>query len=472
MKMKTKLVLVFLLSISMSVIIFMFSIYYILQSGYFSGVTENKMQNALESVKQQMCKYRGADWSHENISKELIEAEDVYQNMNFAILSSENEWMAVSKVPVIESVDELLDAVEHRNIDSRKYYVLGKGFAIDDKEYYLICFVQNQKFEAMSYSFNLARGQGILGKLAIFGFIITVIVTGVFMLLFSRKTMHRVYKMYDTFKTFTLENSDVRMDADAHDELGTMANNFNGMAEKIQSQFEEKKRYEKNRKELVSNISHDLRTPLSSILGYSEMLQDEVYETKVEQQQYIDVIRRKAEYMDKLLTELLECSRLDIGTLVLCKQQFDLAELIREILIEYYMVIEQNKFELQIEFPNEPIIVEWDRERMGRVLRNLIDNALKYGMDGNKIRLALIKEDNRVRIEIQDYGMGMPQNVADHIFECFYRGDTARNSKVGGMGLGMFIASEIVQKHNGEIHIISQVGHGTTVQCILPVQIE
>lgn len=468
MKMKVKLVVVFLLSISLSVLIFMFSIYYILQSGYFSGVTENEMQDALTSIKQQMCNYEEINWTDENISKELTEAQNRYSDMKFAVLSSKNEWISVSEVPRIKSVEELLDAQEKRNPDSHKYYVMGKGFRIANTEYYLICFVHNQKFEAMSYSFNLVRGQGILGKLAILGFIITVITTGLIMFLFSQKTMRRVNKMYHIFKTFTLDHPDVRMNAEGHDELAIMAGNFNVMAEKIQSQFEENKRYEQSRKELVSNISHDLRTPLSSILGYSEMLRDGVYETQEEKQTYIDIIRRKAVYMDKLLTELLEYSRWDIGSLVLKKQKFDIAELIREVLIEYYRVIEENQYELQIEFPENPVMVNWDREQMGRVLRNLIDNALKYGMDGNKLRLTLMKEDETVTVEIKDFGAGMPQKVVTHMFERFYRGDTARNSKAGGMGLGMYIASEIIQMHHGEINITSEMGQGTKVQCVMP----
>ncbi|RDU22234.1 sensor histidine kinase [Anaerosacchariphilus polymeriproducens] len=469
MKLKTKISIVFLLSISMSVIIFMFSVYYILHSGYFSGVTENEMQNALHTVKQQLYQEEKTDWTKDNIKRELMEAENNFFNMRFAVLSAKNEWISVSRIPTIGSVSELLDSFEQKNQDTSQYRVIGSGFEMNGSEHFLICFVKNSDFEAMSYSFNLARGHGILGKIAVFGFIITVIITGLCMFLFSRRTMRRLYKMYDILSEFTLDKADVRMNTDAQDELAIMAGKFNCMAEKIQFQYEEKKRYEQNRKELVSNISHDLRTPLSSILGYSEMLRDGIYETEEEQKKYTDIIHRKAIYMDKLLKELLEYSKVDLGTLVLNKQKFDIAELIREILIEYYMIIEKNQYELQIQFPNEQMIVNWDRERISRVLRNLIENALKYGMDGEKIRLTLSKDDVFAKIEIQDYGAGMSEKVAERIFERFYRGDTARNSKAGGMGLGMYIANEIIQKHNGNISITSVEGQGTLVQFVLPI---
>ena len=194
------------------------------------------------------------------------------------------------------------------------------------------------------------------------------------------------------------------------------------------------------------------------------MLRDEIYESKEEQKQYIDIIHRKAEYMEYLLTELMEYSSLQLGKLKLDRKKMNMTELIREIMIEYYPTIEKNGYELELELPHADIYGNWDKNRMSRVLRNLVDNALKYGMDGKKVRIFLSQTDKYVVIEIQDYGIGMKEEDLKHIYDMFYRADGARNSKSGGMGLGMYITKEIIRLHDGTIEVISSIHKGTIVR--------
>lgn len=199
------------------------------------------------------------------------------------------------------------------------------------------------------------------------------------------------------------------------------------------------------------------------------MLKNGIYDDDEEQHQYIDIIYRKAVYMEKLLSELLEYSRLELGTIRLQKQKMDITELVREILIEYYPEMEKNQYELVLEIPDEPIIGIWDKEKVGRAIRNLIDNALKYGMDGKKIRIAIARKEKQVSVEIQDFGKGIPQREIPHVTEQFYRADHARNSKQGGMGLGLFIVQEIVKLHNGNFYIESQEQQGTKAGMVLDI---
>lgn len=410
MKMRYKLLLAFVSALTMSMIVFLFFCYYCLHSGYFSGVSRDDMIHALAQGEQLF-----SQTDDKVIVLQELEAD--YEEMDFALLDT-GSWQTIVEVPTLANETDLFSAINGRHEICKEYIIAATTVMQENHTEYLICFVDRMKFEAMSYEFNMPRARGMLGKLAIVGIMITLVIVGAVIYV-------------------------------------------------IQREYEEKERYEKRRKELISNLSHDLRTPLSSVLGYSEMLKNGIYDNDEEQHQYIDIIYRKAVYMEKLLSELLEYSRLELGTIRLQKQKMDITELVREILIEYYPEMEKNQYELVLEIPDEPIIGIWDKKKIGRALRNLIDNALKYGMDGKKIRIAVQRKEKQVSVEIQDFGKGIPQKEIPHVTEQFYRADHARNSKQGGMGLGLFIVQEIVKLHNGNFYIESKEQQGTKAGMVL-----
>lgn len=413
MKMRYKMLIAFTGALTLSVTLFMFFCYYSLHSGYFSGISREDMQKALEQGEQLLAE---TDY---HIADVLPCLENTYEDMDFAVLT-DGKWDTQADIPVLKNEAELLSAINDQHEICGEYIIAATAVIHNNRVEYLVCFVNRMNFEAMSYDFNMPRASGILGKHAVVGVLITLILIGA-----------TIYA--------------------------------------LQLEYEAKERNEKRRKELISNLSHDLRTPLSSVLGYSEMLKNGIYDDETEQRRYIDIIYRKAAYMEKLLTELLEYSRLEMGTMRLQKQKMDITELVREILIEYYPEIEKNHYELDLEIPDYAIIGTWDREKIGRVIRNLIDNALKYGMDGNKLRIAIQKKEKQVYLEIQDYGKGIPQKEIPHVTEQFYRADHARNSKKGGMGLGLFIVQEIIRLHNGYFHIESKEQQGTRMCIRLPI---
>ena len=412
MKMRYKLLLAFVSALTVSMIVFLFFCYYCLHNGYFSGVSRDDMIHALA---------KGEQLFSQTDDKVIVlqELEADYEDMDFAILDT-GSWQTIVEVPTLANETDLFSAINGRHEICKEYIITATTVMQQNHAAYLICFVNRMKFEAMSYEFNMPRGSGLLGKLAIVGVIITLVTVGAVIYV-------------------------------------------------IQQEYEEKERYEKRRKELISNLSHDLRTPLSSVLGYSEMLKNGIYDNDEEQRQYIDIIYRKSVYMEKLLSELLEYSRLELGTIRLQKQKMDITELVREILIEYYPEMEKKQYELVLEIPDKPIIGIWDKEKIGRALRNLVDNALKYGMDGKKIRIAVQRKEKQVSVEIQDFGKGIPQKEIPHVTEQFYRADHARNSKQGGMGLGLFIVQEIVKLHNGNFYIESKEQQGTKAGMVLYV---
>jgi len=454
--MKTKLLLTFWISIAMSVLLFMFSTYYLVNYGYFSGIKRADMQSAVTEIQNAI---QAED--NKNIENSFLNVSGNYEKMEFVLLCDGVEvTQNTHSLPVPKNKAELLKEVQGTGEVNQKYEVAASSFTIGELEYTIICYVDKIYYEAMTYEFNFHRGKGILGKIGLIGFLITVVITSLFLFLFTKKSRNRMEKIYSVMRKYNFDNANIRICDGGNDEIGELADSFDKMAENLNSQLVIRNSYEQNRKSLVSSLAHDLRTPMSSIIGYSEMIQDGIFDNEQEQKKYVDIIHRKAVYMNQILTELLDFSRLDMGNYELNKTTFDAAEMLREILIEYYAFFEENKYELIFDIQDEKYIGNWDKERLGRVVRNVIDNSIKYGMDGKKLYVRISREAKWTVIEIRDFGAGMTKANAEHAFEQFYRSDNARNSKKGGMGLGLAIASEIMKKHGGSIQMESDLGVG------------
>jgi histidine kinase len=461
--MKTKLLLAFWISIAMSVLLFMYSTYYLVNYGYFSGIKQADMQRAVKEIQNAI-----EVENNEELKRSFLKVAGNYEKMEFSLLCDGVEVIQTNdELSVPKNEEELLNEVQGNSEVNQKYEVAASVYTIMEQEYTIICYVDKTNYEAMTYEFNFQRGTGILGKIGLVGFFITFVITSSFLFLFTQKSRNRMEKIYSVMHKYDFDNAEIRICDGGKDEIGELADSFDRMAENLQNQFAIRNRYEQNRKSLVSSLAHDLRTPMSSIIGYSEMIRDGIFDDEQEQKKYVDIIHRKAIYMNQILTELLDFSRLDMGNYELNKTNFDAAELLREILIEYYAFFVENNYELVFDIQDEKYIGNWDKERLGRVVRNVIDNSIKYGMDGKKLYVKISKETKWTVIEIRDFGVGMTKENMEHAFEQFYRSDNARNSKKGGMGLGLVIASEIMKKHSGSIQMESNLGEGVDTKLFL-----
>ncbi len=469
MKLKYKIGGLFLLSTTISVGVFCLFFYYVIHIGYFGGISGSDMLHALETAGDQL-EAAGIVAEDESYLTEFVNTLDKKNRPMLFTVKYGEMCVSGAGTPQLSEKREFSEAVNGRGEVAKTYKVRVLSGNAGGREYDIICYVNYNDYETISYAFNPLRGKGVLGKIALIGVGITVLIMMIFLWLFGRRFVRRVTNMYQVMQELSTDHMDVRMEEKGNDELAVMAEGFNSMAEKLEKQYQEKSELEQKKRELVSVISHDLRTPLSSVMGYAEMLCDGIYESKEEQRQYADIIRRKSVYMEKLLTELLEYSRLEMGTMRLCREKIDLTELVREILIEYYPQIEKNGYELELKIPEYAIWGEWDAQRIGRVIRNLIENALKYGMDGKKLTVSVEKERNSAVFQIRDYGKGVSREEIPYMADLFYRGDSARNSKTGGMGLGLYIANEIICMHMGKMVIESGTGEGFMVKIILPLK--
>lgn len=220
------------------------------------------------------------------------------------------------------------------------------------------------------------------------------------------------------------------------------------------NQLEEDMRlqYERSRNLMLSDIAHDLRTPITTIAGYSKALNDGLITSDEKRKEYLDAIENKAERMSDLITLLFEYVRLDSDNFSLKKTKVDIAELLRENAALLYADVEEKGMEFEIDIPEESYETELDKLQFSRVITNLINNALKHNEAGTVITLKMEKTANEMQISVSDNGNMISPMIADHIFEPFVVADASRESK-NGSGLGLSIAKKIVEMHGWTIEL-------------------
>ncbi|MNS04703.1 Sensor histidine kinase YycG [compost metagenome] len=255
------------------------------------------------------------------------------------------------------------------------------------------------------------------------------------------------------------------------DEIGELSLAFEQMRVRLKDSIETQLQYEENRKELVSNISHDLRTPLTAIRGYIEGIGDGIADTPDKVQKYIDIISLKAEEMDHLIDELFLYSKLDLNRLPFHFEQINLKSFLLDWSEE--LLFELNKqgveFDSDIQVAEETKI-SIDRDKIRRVFSNIISNSLKYMNKAEKeIELKAYEAGGHLILFIADNGQGIDAEALPYVFERFYREDPSRNSVTGGSGLGLAIARQMIEGHKGSIQAESVKGAGTSIKITLPL---
>ena len=226
--------------------------------------------------------------------------------------------------------------------------------------------------------------------------------------------------------------------------------------ELVEEEKEQQQEYDRRRNLLLSDIAHDIKTPITTLCSYSKALSEDVVQGK-KKQEYLEAIYQKSMRMNELITLLFEYVKMDSSGFKLHREDSDLAEILRESIAPLYSDFEEKKIELKVEIPEAQIPCCVDKIQMMRAVTNLLTNAVRYGKEGGKM---LVQMD-QYTITIADDGMEIDQEFAKHIFEPFSRADKARNTK-GGSGLGLSIASKIIQMHGGKLELNREYGHGYT----------
>ncbi|ULL13038.1 cell wall metabolism sensor histidine kinase WalK [Paenibacillus sp. H1-7] len=235
----------------------------------------------------------------------------------------------------------------------------------------------------------------------------------------------------------------------------------------------DQEKLEEARREFVANVSHELRTPLTTIKSYLEALEDGALEEPQLAGKFVNVTRNETERMIRLVTDLLQLSRLDSKQAIIGREITDVAEMLEEVADRFAFQLEQREIAIEVKVDPEVAEIMLDRDRIDQVLDNLVSNAIKYTPDGGHITLMARRLDmKQLEVSVQDTGIGIPKKDLSRIFERFYRVDKARSRNMGGTGLGLSIAREIVRAHGGTIGLESEFGQGTKVTFTLPYTME
>jgi histidine kinase len=255
-----------------------------------------------------------------------------------------------------------------------------------------------------------------------------------------------------------------------NDEIGQLTHAFEEMRIQLKESHEIQKQYEDNRKELIAHISHDLKTPITSIKGYIEGIRDGVADTPEKKARYIQTIYTKAVDMDHLIDELFLFSKLDLGKIPFDFERIDIKDYLTDYFEELSFDVRKQNVDLHFQFaPLGNYHVLADREKFKRVLANIINNSLMYmDKDKKELTISMKSTDENVEISIADNGPGIPEESIPFIFNQFYRAERSRNKLTGGSGLGLSIAKMIIEEHNGMIRLESTLTVGTKITIILP----
>ena len=253
------------------------------------------------------------------------------------------------------------------------------------------------------------------------------------------------------------------------DEIDRLTAVFRDMALTIAEQTRKLERSDQLRRELVADVSHDLRTPLATLQGYVETLlikNSELSDT--ERKKYLEIAIKHCHHLNKLVGELLELARLDALEMQLKRESFSMPELVQDIVQKFRLKAESKGIKVEVEVPENLPFVLADIALIERALENLIENALRYTPESGKIVMRLNRREQGVVVEVEDTGCGIPESDLSRIFDRFYQSDKSRNLSPGTSGLGLSIAKRILELHGGSIDVRSALQKGTTFSFCLP----
>jgi signal transduction histidine kinase len=301
--------------------------------------------------------------------------------------------------------------------------------------------------------------------ISIFIIIILIATNGTLTFIVARSIIKPLYKLKASANEIKEGNLNFEIETNSKDEIGEVCTAFEEMRARLKESIEVQLQYEENRKELISNISHDLKTPITAIKGYVEGIRDGVADTPEKMSKYINTIYTKTSDVDKLIDELFLYSKLDLHRFPFDFTSVDIYQYVEDCIEElHFNLLEKNITINHHTTYRSPLYVIADVQQLKRVFINIIDNAVKY-MDkiNGEINIMVEQDVSSVIVEVKDNGQGIPTSALPHIFDRFYRADLARNIATGGSGLGLSIAKKIIEEHGGYIRAKSVEGEGTSM---------
>ena len=271
-----------------------------------------------------------------------------------------------------------------------------------------------------------------------------------FFLMLTKKFINYIREISEGINQISQGNLNNRIAVKNEDEFAFLAEKLNQMADNIKEIMENERRIENSKNELITSIAHDLRTPLTSIIGYLDLVSSKKLNHDT-QMKYISIAYNKSKRLEKLIEDLFTYTKFNFGEVKATYTEVDMVKLMNQLIDEFYPSFAEYQLDYEFNTDTASAIIKADGNLLARAFANLISNAIKYGKDGKNILIKLFKKEIGIAITITNYGIIIPSEDLDRIFTRFYRVETSRSRETGGSGLGLAIAQSIIEMHGGII---------------------
>lgn len=392
--------------------------------------------------------------------------EDMGNSHSFLVVRTGEEFIYIGDEKIFARIDQPIPGYG-KYIEKSPSYYLGGSFP---------CLYKQKDFEMSDGTKTSAIIVTNLNKMipqikfmaiqVLITLICIILVTAVILILWIYNSMLRPLNGLSR-ATKRIRNGELNFSIkdETTDEIGTLCEDFEQMRIKLKEYIDKQQMYENNSREMISNISHDLKTPLTAIKGYTEGLMDGVADTKEKQDKYLKTIYSKANDMTLLVDELSLYSKIDCDSMPYNFKELNVEDYFADCMEEIALDTEVKGVRVSFfNYLKPGVKVVADPEQVKRVIGNVISNSLKYiQKEKGIINIRLYEEKNGIRVEIEDNGKGITSEDLPYVFDRFYRTDASRNSSAKGTGLGLAIAKKIIEDHEGKIWIKSKENVGTTI---------
>ncbi|MEH7237630.1 sensor histidine kinase [Bacillus sp. JJ1562] len=322
------------------------------------------------------------------------------------------------------------------------------------------------------YGDPLAQFRNALGRFGDFTlfFIIFILLSFLFFFILTKRYSTYFKEISNGIHYLARGDFSHQVRIQSRDELGEIARDINLASEKLQEAIQRGDFSESSKDQLVVNLAHDLRTPLTSVLGYLDLLLKEESLTQEQVRHFLTIAFTKSQRLERLIEELFEITRMNYGMLPVDKKRINATDLLNQLMEELYPVFEKNHLKSRMNCATH-LYIMGDGDLLARVFENLLTNAIRYGYDGQYVDINGFIEEDDVVIQVVNYGNSIPPDELPHIFDMFYTGDKARTHREDSTGLGLFIAKNIVEQHSGLITAKSSLIQ-TVFEVRLPMESE
>ena len=401
-----------------------------------------------------------------DVVKKQLDALDTYLTAQIWIINPSGRMILDSSKAISVDTEIMVENFDP-TITVGSYYTVGRFFNYFDEEMLSVFAPITNNYEVKGYVVihssmqELQQSKENLLKISYITLLLLFLLSGIILMFFTEFVYKPLRKITTATEQYASGNMHYELQVESNDEMGYLAAILSYMAGEIAKS-------EDNQKKLVANVSHDFRSPLTSIKGFLEAMQDGTIPSEL-YPKYIGIVLNETERLIKLTNSLLTLNNLNTKGMILEKTDFDINQVIRNTVTAFEPSCIQKKIGVELILTSDVMLVNADMGKIQQVLYNLLDNAIKFSPSNSMIKIETYEKHNKIFISVKDNGIGIPKDSLKQIWSRFYKTDLSRGKDKKGTGLGLSITKEIIQSHNENINVISTEGVGTEFIFSLPI---